>query len=409
MTHTLSTPYASAMILRDPNPDNRDDGHNRRDSLRRMLVGSLAVLVTIAATFVAAEPASGRVLRRFLRSNRSCASARVAAPEVKSGSVGKAESAEAKGGGPDAKDFVATCTSDNYLDYRPWLRDQDSMYLVDTRCLGCPCCYDDVLDLPIYRYEPGADAWQPATLDQLVHDAADSVTSIHIHGNRIDAPVAIRRGWAVYHEWVRRDAHGTRLTFVVWSWPSSQIRGQLRDVRAKAARTTFECVYLARLLAGLPADARISLTGHSYGARIICGATHLLAGCDLSGYRLEGETAEPPRNIRAVLTAAAMHNYWLSPGCYLGCALTQMEHVLNLYNSCDPALRFYRFIERGSKPAALGYTGSYFCGDGNGRAHRVEDVNVVGVVGKEHSFLYYLCSPEIIDMSAPYVLFQPVD
>jgi hypothetical protein len=283
------------------------------------------------------------------------------------------------------------------------------MYLVDTRCLGCPCCNDDVLDLPIYRYEPGADAWQPASLDQLIHDAEDSVTSIHIHGNRIDQSVAIERGWAVYHEWVQRDGNATRLTFIVWSWPSSKIRGQLKDVRAKAERTKFECVYVARLLAALPAGARISMTGHSYGARIICGAAHLIAGCDLSGYRLEDATAGPPRNIRAVLSAAAMHNYWLSPGCYMGCALTQMDRVLNLYNSSDPALRFYRFIERGSKPAALGYTGSVFCDDADGLANRIDEVNVVGVVGNEHSFLQYLCSPEVADLSAPYVLFWPVD
>jgi hypothetical protein len=221
--------------------------------------------------------------------------------------------------------------------------------------------------------------------------------------------VAINRGWAVYHEWVRREVNDVPLTFVIWSWPSSQIRGPLRDVRVKAARTDVECVYLAHLLSAMPPDARISLTGHSYGARIICGAAHLLAGCRLGCFRLDGEIAGPPRNMRAVLTAAAMHNYWLSPGCYHGCALTQMERVLNLYNTRDPALRFYRFIERGSRPAALGYTGAIICGGGDGLADRVDEANVVCLVGKEHNFLRYLCCPAITNLAAAYVLFQPLD
>lgn len=397
------------MILRHPNAEKRYDRDNRSDCLRRAFVVLLFVLATMAGMLVSSESANGRGLRGFRRSQRSHASVCVAVAKTQPTAVDKVASAEEKAGVADANEGVAACASDNCPDYRPWLRDQDSMYLVDTRCLGCPCCNKDVLDLPIYRYESESQAWEPASLDQLADDAADSVTSIHIHGNRIDEPVAIERGWAVYHEWVRRDGNATRLTFVVWSWPSSQIRGQLKDVRAKAERAKYECVYVARLLAALPADARISMTGHSYGARIICGASHLLAGCDLSGYRLEGGTAGPPRNIRAVLSAAAMHNYWLSPECYLGCALTQMDRVLNLYNSRDPVLRFYRFIERGSKPAALGYTGSVFCSNGDGLANRIDDVNVVGLVGKEHSYLYYLCSPEIADLAAPYVLFGPVD
>jgi hypothetical protein len=397
------------MILRHPNPENRYDNDNRPDYLRRVVVSLLVALVTVVGSFVSLEPASGRVMRRLRRPKRSHTSAHVAAREVQPASVDKAESAGPETGISEGKDSAAACESDYCPDYQPWLRDQDSMYLVDTRCLGCPCCNKDVMDLPIYRYDLEADTWQPASVHQLADDAEDSVTSIHIHGNRIDEPVAIERGWAVYHEWVRRDAHATPLTFVIWSWPSSQIRGPLRDVRAKAERTDIECVYVARLLSALPADARISMTGHSYGARIICGAAHLLAGCDLGGCCSAGDVAGPPRNIRAVLTAAAMHNYWLSPGCYQGCALTQMERVLNLYNTRDPALRFYRHIERGSRPAALGYTGAVFCGDGDGLANRVDQFNVVRLVGKEHSFLNYLCSPEIADLSAPYVLFQPVD
>jgi hypothetical protein len=397
------------MTLRHPNTENRYNSHNRTGGMRRVVVSLLVALVMLAGSLVSSEPAAGRVLGRWGRPKRSHERARVATPQVQPMPVDNAEVTEPKAGVSAGEDVAATCEAGYYLDFQPWLRHQDSLYLVDTRCLGCPCSTTDVRDLPIYRYDTAAHVWRPASVAQLAHDAEGSVTSIHIHGNRIDEPVAIERGWAVYHAWVRHDANATPLTFVIWSWPSSRIRGQLRDVRVKAERTDIECVYVARLVSALPADARISMTGHSYGARIISGAAHLIAGCDLGGCCVAGETAGPPRNIRAVFTAAAMHDYWLSPGCFHGCALTQMDRVLNLYNSRDRALRFYRHIERGAHPAALGYSGAVFCGDDGGLSNRVDQVNVVRLVGNKHGFLYYLRCPEITDLAADYVLFQPVD
>lgn len=310
----------------------------------------------------------------------------------------------------DDSPFVAEPTADKGTccpDFSPWHRSDDSIYLVNTRCLACPCGKVVPL-LPVQRYDDDTGTWQSSSVEELRDDCDDGGNmSIHVHGNRIDGPEAIARGWAVYHEWVSRDPGAEPLVFVIWSWPSSQIKGQLKDVRTKAARTEAESFFLAHLLAEMPAATRVSLSGHSFGARIICGAAHLLTGDSLWGYRLDRPVQEP-RRLRAILTAAAMHNYWLSEGCHHGEALTQFERILVLYNSSDPALRFYRHIEKRSRPAALGYTGAVFCGDSRGLADRVDQMNVACYIGREHSFVSYLCCPALTDMAAPYALFLPL-
>jgi hypothetical protein len=282
------------------------------------------------------------------------------------------------------------------------------MYLVQTRCLGCPA-KGEFPDLPINRFEPELGEWRPSSWQELVEDAPQAVVTIHVHGNRIDSPEAIARGWAVYHEWALRAHPETRLVFVTWSWPSSRIRGQMRDVRVKAARTPRQSFYLASLLSVFPPESPVSLTGHSFGSRIICGAAHLTAGGSLNGYRLPADRVRPTRNLRAVVMAAAMHNYWLSPGHRHGLALTQMDRMLVLYNSLDPVLRRYRYIERGARPQALGYTGAIFCDDAGELPGYVDQTNVACYLGKEHSFMSYLCAPAVADMAAPYVLFEPLN
>ncbi len=300
---------------------------------------------------------------------------------------------------------AACCSAPCRPDDEPWQRDQDRIYLVNTRCLACPGC-KQTPDLPIYRYDAVSAAWQPSSTAELGDDCFGAVATVNIHGNRIDQYKSVARSWAVYHEWVRRDFAGTRLVFIIWSWPSDRIRGQVRDVRTKAARTVAESYFLAHLISGLPPDTPVSLTGHSFGARIISGAAHLVAGGNLGGYRLSPGRVGPQRQLTAVLSAAAMHDYWLSPDCYHGQALLEIDRLLVLYNTRDPVLRFYRHSERRARPRALGYTGAVICGDSSAQ---VDQVNVACQIGREHSFWDYLCNPAVTDLMARYALFQPVD
>jgi pimeloyl-ACP methyl ester carboxylesterase len=174
--------------------------------------------------------------------------------------------------------------------------------------------------------------------------------------------------------------------FVVWSWPSDQIHGQVRDVRAKAARTNGEAFYLAWFMSQLDPGASANVLGYSFGARVATGALHLLGGGELAGRTLP--TGPTPR-VRVALLAAAVHSHWLQPGACHGAALSQMDRLLIQYNSCDPYLKHYQFIEKHARPAALGYLGM--------RADEAASVwleqrDVCAIVGKSHAQIRYFTS-----------------
>ena len=106
---------------------------------------------------------------------------------------------------------------------------------------------------------------------------------------------------------------------------------------------------------------------------------HLLAGGALNGYCLAGLI--PRRHLsRGIFTASAIHNNWLLPNAPHGRALDQAESLLFINNSCDPALRRYRFIDH-SRPDAIGYNGAMIDA---ARRHKVKQIDACGSVGKTH-------------------------
>src|SRR5262245_11910838 len=157
------------------------------------------------------------------------------------------------------------------------VRERDQVWLVSTRCLGCPSAGPEMPAWQIWRYEQAM--WQPRTAAEFyAADAADLVTPFYIHGNRIDPGVASSDGLAVYFQMAGKFDGEPPVRFVIWSWPSSQIHGPLRDVRSKAARSDVDAYYLGRFLEGMKPEVHTGLIGYSYGARIACGALHLLGG-----------------------------------------------------------------------------------------------------------------------------------
>ena len=50
------------------------------------------------------------------------------------------------------------------------------------------------------------------------------------------------------------------------------------------------------------------------------------------------------------MLAAALHNYWLRPGGYHDLAVSHIDYLLNLYNCCDPVLKRYPLLYKGSRP-----------------------------------------------------------
>lgn len=271
----------------------------------------------------------------------------------------------------------------------------DDVWLISTRHLGCEYFErkGGGVDLRIQR-SLGKGEWVEATLDDFLNSpAADQPTLFYVHGNRVNSSDAIRRGWDAYHG-LLDCSHSPPTRFVIWSWPSDAIKGVVRDVRAKAARTYSEAHYLAWMLGQLDSRTPVSIIGYSLGARVTSGALHVLSGGELAGSTLPPDLQRPSGSARVALLAAALHNNWLQlNGCH-ELAVNQMERLLIQYNSCDVLLKRYRVIEKRGRPAALGYTGMY---DDGSLGIGIEQQDVCPIVGKSHAEVDYFHSPTIME------------
>lgn len=315
---------------------------------------------------------------------------------------------------PDAPPLQATppaapkvCAPQRAAQCLPFrVRQQDQVWAVSTRNLGRGCAANQQPGGSIWRYE--ARHWKPATTaDFYATDSADMVTTFFIHGNRIDHWLALRDGLDVYFQLVGKLDDERPVRFVIWSWPSSQIKGPLKDVRSKAWRSDTDAYYLARFLAGMSPDVPTGIVGYSYGARIAGGALHLLGGGNLNGQTIAAGERPP---IRVAFWAAAMHNHWLLPGHYHGQALPMADRWLITYNCCDPVLSRYQWLEKCGNPVALGYSGFY----GRNRLSselnaRVEEMNVTRLVGGTHDMRPYLYSLPIQNRTRQYVFWHELE
>ena len=268
-------------------------------------------------------------------------------------------------------------------------RPQDEIWMVSSRHVGCVASGEDP-NLQLQRYSPGV-GWQTSRLDEFCQPASpDQVTVIFVHGNRVSNSAVIPEGRQVYQILVGRASGAPPVRLVIWSWPSEQIRGQLRYVREKAERTEVAGYCLGWLLTQLPENQRVSLLGYSFGARIATGAMHLVGGGQLAGRVLPAHPVIS-HNTRLVTIAGALHNNWLSPGAYHEQALTHLDHFLNLYNCCDPVLKRYHALYKHSHAVALGYAGMSTRNLGPA-SKRVEQIDVCQYVARSHELLDYLHS-----------------
>lgn len=278
------------------------------------------------------------------------------------------------------------------------VREQDKVWVVSSRHLGCNAKIT-ADSLQALVYDKGT--WQPKPMAEFyATDSADVVTTTYIHGNRIDAGLARADGLAVYFQLVGKYDHQRAVRFVIYSWPSDQIKGPLVDVRTKAARADQEAFYLAKFVSKIDKDVPLGLVGYSYGARIILGGMHLLGGGSFGGRSVEPSQGQA---IRVALWAAAEHNHWPLPGHAHGQALGMADQWLITINCCDPALRRYAAVDPCSKPTALGFAG-FAGGLPSDLAARTRMMNVSNIVGGAHDMHLYLYSPSIAQPTAKTVL-----
>jgi hypothetical protein len=246
------------------------------------------------------------------------------------------------------------------------------------------------------------DQWVEVDWEQFAQTPGAVV--FYVHGNRTPSYLADRRADEIFNA---LSAEDSQIRFVIWSWPSDRVKGQIRDVRVKAARTEVESRLMAAFLDRLPPDVDLRFISYSYGARIISGAIDraalptTIADGDGDDATVGGELAtagvvRQQTSARAVMLAAAIHSHWLRPGQRHETTVPKLDHLLILYNVCDPALKRYRFVERCARPQALGYRGLYV-DDHPVLFARVAQQNVSGWVGKTHAEMSYWRSPDLVD------------
>ncbi len=284
-------------------------------------------------------------------------------------------------------------------------RPQDELWFVSARH-GHPAGSGEAPELSVACYE-GESRWQPADLEALCRQTSpDQIMVIYIHGNRMPSYEAAPAGMAVYRVLAAGVEDATPIRFVIWSWPSAQVRGPARDARIKANRTDAAGYCLAWVLSRLPETQRVSLLGHSFGARIATGAMHLISGGELCGWTLPSRPA-PGRNIRLVMLAGALHNSWLRPGGYHELAVEHLDFLLNLYNSRDPVLRFYPRLYKRSRAVAIGYRGMY-TGDLGELAPRIAQQDVCCTVQRSHDLNRYLWNACLDERMRDVLFWRPV-
>jgi hypothetical protein len=83
-------------------------------------------------------------------------------------------------------------------------------------------------------------------------------------------------------------------------------------------------------------------------------------------------------------------------------ALTSVDRMLLLNNSCDRALKWYPLIDRCRRPQALGRNGIARCALG-AEAQKVVQRDVCCEIGRVHDFQNYLCRPSLMAQAWAFV------
>ncbi|HEY2249549.1 MAG TPA: alpha/beta hydrolase [Planctomycetaceae bacterium] len=211
------------------------------------------------------------------------------------------------------------------------------------------------------------------------------------------------------HRWLRSAAPDSPLQVVFFTWPSD---GNMPfifpvDIAILGRRSAVHGAYLANLIAQLPADQQVAIVGHSHGARTAAAALHLLGGGALEEGPAFPAGSSYPRQVRAVLIAAAIDHNWLNPGQRYGQALLVPERVLLLRNSRDGTLAVYpmRKImgERALGKDGLGQDDRFALGS---LGPKVVELNAAEFADWHHSFADFHQRPELAKAMLPYVYFQ---
>lgn len=236
---------------------------------------------------------------------------------------------------------------------------QEEFWAVDS---GTPSISPQNADIVISDSKNNAALSQPYIVPQnirvLSNNNPDSlskpITIIYVHGNWMTESNSRDRALLIYRSIIRHCAPPIR--FILFSWPSQRNGRPLQDIRSHAELANVEGLYFAWLLRHLSADQQVSLMGFSFGGKVVASGLHLDAGGQIRGYSLPPDP-NPHRKYRVSLLAPAIDRTSLMQGREFGLALTKVDQLVNLYNSRDPVLKRFRFIDTFRDPVAAGFVG----------------------------------------------------
>jgi pimeloyl-ACP methyl ester carboxylesterase len=285
------------------------------------------------------------------------------------------------------------------------------LWELSTRHLSCSLgCLSDPPRFEVHRW--GGCRWEEGELDEVFQASAicgeNPLTILYVHGNWMERSNALQRVRIVDQYIRRRATEPYRL--IMLSWPSQHDAGLVKEVRDNALCADLQSHYLGWVLRKLQQQGvgRIALLGFSFGARTVVGAIHLDAGgsvfqrplpASTTGVKTATVVAEPVTldyrpTYRVSLVAPAVDRNWLEPCGRYAQAMSRVEHLVNLYNSRDPILRRFRFIDNISRPIAAGFAGLEAVSDppstqplhGHGR---IEQYDCQQAIGGTHNELSY--------------------
>jgi hypothetical protein len=271
----------------------------------------------------------------------------------------------------------------------------DEVLLISTRIIGTACDPNKMareLDCRRLTFDDqGEPTWLAYDWRNLQGSKnALRPTVIYVHGNRVSAGYDATEGMAVFESLVGARTNSEPLRYIIWSWPSAQIPGLIKDYQVKAVRTNPVAWQLAWFVDQLPAETPLAFMGYSYGARAVSGTMHLLGGGTLDNLKLENRMHPDRPTARVALMAAAFDADWLLPGEVHQHAITQIDRMVVITNRSDPAMRFYKFSTKNSWVDALGLKGLPNSKSLGTAAKLIQHIDVTAEVGRSHVIYDYL-------------------
>lgn len=209
-------------------------------------------------------------------------------------------------------------------------------------------------------------------------------------------------------KWLHRACPNQQVQMIYFSWPSDRpvfspvVQLDVNRLGRRAGRNGF---YMASLVQQIPSECPVCFVGHSHGTRVIASSLHLMGGGAVEDYVLAPGPYSQHR-MRAVFAASAMDHNWLNPGYRYDRALSPVECILNLRNSCDAALFIYP-LRHPFSGGALGYTGVTrrdskklsYCGQ------KIQELDLTENIGVAHRWPNYFSRPWLAHAMRDYLFF----